>query len=816
MKSLFLFILLFFNTLTFSQIKGKVTDQNGKPLPFVNIYLENGKIGTTSNENGEYFLNLKENNITIIFQSLGYKTILKTIDNPNFPLELNIQLFEENLVLNEVVLTNTDNPANEIIRKAIADKVKNYKKSNAWEADFYSKGMLKVSNVPKKIFGMTIEDTEKVLDSTGKGIVYQSETISKVKFLYPNQIKEHIIASKVAGKNNSFSLNTATEGNFDFYNNFLNFETKIISPIADNAFSFYKYELESSFYDNYKHLINKIKVIPKQDKLPVFEGYIYIVENSWAIYGIDLLLRGYRAQQPFINELKIIQNFNYSDNFWNKNLQTILLKANFLGVKIEGNYSYVYNNYIFTNDFNKNIFNAEKIIFDKNANKKDSIYWNNFRKIPLTEEEVNNYHKKDSIEKILTSAKYLDSIDKKNNKFSISDIIMGYSYQNSTKKINFSYDGLSNLTSINFNSVQGWNMNSGFNFQKKYTEKNALTQIKTNFEYSFPENRMRVSGNYYHLFNTIDYSFLNISGGSKVEQFNAAEPISELINSLSSLFFKDNYMKIYNSEFVSVSYGQELVNGIRLVGNLTFNYRKPLWNTTEYAFLKKDKIYTSNNPLLPNNYTDNFENHYITKLSLLTIFNIKQKYKSYPDKKIIEQDSRYPSFYLHLANIFSSSKKSYQHQTISGLITYNPEFDNKGYSDFYIKGGLFFNAKDISFIDYKHFNGNQTHFSLNKENNSFGLLPYYAYSTNRNFAEIHYNHHFKGFISNKIPLFNTLQWNFVVGFHQLHREKLRPYQEFSIGLENIGWGNFRFLRVDYIRAYQSGFKEDGILFGITF
>lgn len=66
------------------------------------------------------------------------------------------------------------------------------------------------------------------------------------------------------------------------------------------------------------------------------------------------------------------------------------------------------------------------------------------------------------------------------------------------------------------------------------------------------------------------------------------------------------------------------------------------------------------------------------------------------------------------------------------------------------------------------------------------------------------------------PVFNTLQWNFVVGFHQLHRENLRPYQEFSIGLENIGWGNFRFLRVDYIRAYQSGFKEDGILFGITF
>lgn len=63
--------------------------------------------------------------------------------------------------------------------KLLLIKLKIIKKSNAWEADFYSKGMLKVTNVPKKMFGITIEDTEKVLDSTGKGIVYQSETISK-------------------------------------------------------------------------------------------------------------------------------------------------------------------------------------------------------------------------------------------------------------------------------------------------------------------------------------------------------------------------------------------------------------------------------------------------------------------------------------------------------------------------------------------------------------------------------------------------------------------------------------------------------------
>lgn len=61
----------------------------------------------------------------------------------------------------------------------------------------------------------------------------------------------------------------------------------MIWPIGDNAFNYYKYKLEGTFQDENNLMINKIKVIAKRDAEPVFEGYIYIFADSWAIYAID-------------------------------------------------------------------------------------------------------------------------------------------------------------------------------------------------------------------------------------------------------------------------------------------------------------------------------------------------------------------------------------------------------------------------------------------------------------------------------------------------------------------------------------------------
>ena len=68
----------------------------------------------------------------------------------------------------------------------------------------------------------------------------------------------------------------------------------------------------------------------------------------------------------------------------------------------------------------------------------------------------------------------------------------------------------------------------------------------------------------------------------------------------------------------------------------------------------------------------------------------------------------------------------------------------------------------------------------------------------------------------KIPLLNKLNYNLVIGAHTLGAKNNNPYQEFSVGIDNIGFKKFRFLRLDYVRSYQKGFKSDAVVFGLKF
>lgn len=62
-----------------AQIKGVVKDSlTGKPIPFVNIWVQNENIGSTSEENGTFFINTTEKAKKLIFSTLGYeKKIIK-------------------------------------------------------------------------------------------------------------------------------------------------------------------------------------------------------------------------------------------------------------------------------------------------------------------------------------------------------------------------------------------------------------------------------------------------------------------------------------------------------------------------------------------------------------------------------------------------------------------------------------------------------------------------------------------------------------------------------------------------------------------
>lgn len=822
MKNFTVLAFLIFSISNFAQIKGTITDLKGNPLPFVSVFEENTYTSTTSNEQGKYQLNVKEigkNKIT--FQYLGFKTQKQTVASNSKSLILDVKMEEENFELNEVVINSKDNPANAIIKSAIANKKSNSEKTARYTADFYSKGMFKIKDLPKKIMGMKVDIGDEMasnLDSTGTGILYLSETISKISFEKPEKLKEKIIASKVSGNNKGFSYNTATLSTYDFYDNTLEFNINLISPIADNAFNYYKYKLEGTFFDDNNQQIYKIKVTPKRDKEPVFEGYIYIVDDSFAIYAVDLDIKGYRMKNEFTEVMNLKQSFSYNvkNKIWSKNAQTLSFNAGAFGVKFSGKFNYVYSNYEFPASFQKKTFGNEIVAFEADANKKDDAFWNQIRPIPLTIEESNDYIKKDSLQTIRKSQKYTDSVDAKNNKFKIFDVLMGYDYKNTFKKYSFEYKGLLNLSSLSFNTVQGFNLDSGFSFKKWNEETGKNTSISTTFNYGFSDERFRVTGQFSHRFNNTNHATIWASGGTKTAQFNSAEPISNFFNSISSLFFKDNYMKLYNLEFAQINYGQDIANGINLNAKIGYEQRKPLFNTTDYSFFKRDDIYTSNNPLAPNDFiTPAFDQHNLFKTALTARINFGNKYISRPDGRYNIKNEKYPTVFLAFEKAFAASEKKYEFERVGASVQYDLSLNNKGILGMNFRAGKFFNAENISFIDYRHFNGNQTHIGTSDRYlNVFNLMPYYTNSTNDSYFEMHLEHNDMGFVTNKIPLINLLKSTMNLGFHTLAIPDRKPYTEFTVGLDNLGFGKFKIFRVDYVHSYQGGIQQNGVVFGL--
>ena len=277
-------------------------------------------------------------------------------------------------------------------------------------------------------------------------------------------------------------------------------------------------------------------------------------------------------------------------------------------------------------------------------------------------------------------------------------------------------------------------------------------------------------------------------------------------------------MKLYEKNFVTAYFGREVINGVNLNLNLEYSERKPLWNTSDQSVVKSSDVYTSNNPLLPFDYiTPAFEKHNLMKANIAARIKFGQHYWTRPDGKYNIGNDDYPSILLGYEKTFAATDKKYEYDFLSARITQDFSIGNKGELKLNLKAGKFFNGENISFVDYRHFNGNQTHISNGESyTNQFNNLPYYSASTNDSFLEFHAEHNDKGFIMNKIPLLNKLKSQLVLGFHNLAVPDRKPYQEFTVGLDNLGFGKIRIFRVDYIRSYQNGYQGDAVLFGLKF
>lgn len=87
-------------TSVFSQIKGKVVDENNQPIPYVNIWVQNENIGTTSEVDGSFTIGINAEK-NLIFSVLGFEK--KTIKSSDASV---VKLIPTTYLLNEVVVLN--------------------------------------------------------------------------------------------------------------------------------------------------------------------------------------------------------------------------------------------------------------------------------------------------------------------------------------------------------------------------------------------------------------------------------------------------------------------------------------------------------------------------------------------------------------------------------------------------------------------------------------------------------------------------------------------------------------------------------------
>ena len=176
-----------------------------------------------------------------------------------------------------------------------------------------------------------------------------------------------------------------------------------------------------------------------------------------------------------------------------------------------------------------------------------------------------------------------------------------------------------------------------------------------------------------------------------------------------------------------------------------------------------------------------------------------QKYQTRPDRKITYR-SKTPDFWIRYKKGISALGSDVSYDMIEISANDNMNFGLVGTSSWNVAVGGFLNDRSLTFIDFKHFNGNTLFYSRMDGLRQFQLLDFYQYSTQEAYFEGHYEHHFNEFILNKIPLIRKLNWQTVISAHYLKTDAIGDYLEIGLGIEHI----FKFMRIDYFRAFQNG------------
>jgi hypothetical protein len=388
-------------------------------------------------------------------------------------------------------------------------------------------------------------------------------------------------------------------------------------------------------------------------------------------------------------------------------------------------------------------------VIEKDAAEKDTAYWAEIRPIPLSDIEIRSLRVSDSIKVASLKEIKNDTIQgkgkKEKSKFitALSHIGFGHTWSDTTG-LSFTNGGLAEFKNLNFNTVDGFNYGVNFRFSKTWHSKRSIS-VFPEFRWAFSREKLlwRINANY--RINGLKPGLIFLRTGQTSKDIGSGGGINPFINSITSLLMKKNYIRLYESGYLTIGYRGEITNGLTLELSTGYEVRKVLQNTTDFSFIKTAKAYSENIPynsyLLPgSNPLNELQNQrhadFITRIT----YTPKQKYRFSKGNKSPE-GSDWPTFNLtwqHGINEFQGTADEVRHFDMVRFEAHkNTSIGAFGNFRWRLSVGGYLDNRDLTFYDFFHFNPQPLPLLLNDYEDAFMIPGFYTLSTPEFYQELH-------------------------------------------------------------------------------
>jgi hypothetical protein len=783
-------------------LHGRVTDDSSQPLPGASVYIAGLRQGTTTNQNGFYDISLPAGTFSVSYQFLGYAPVTRTITVDTTDIVADVTLSEQIFEIPAVrVSASGKDPAWFIMRKAIGMAPFHLNQIRMYKAEVYIRGGGRIDRLPKIIkrqMKAEVNDNQLV-----EGKYYFSESVNLITFNAPDRYVHEVISSRSNMKLSEEQISPMDYVEASFYQPVL--ADIAISPLAPNAFSHYIFRFLGSTSQG-DYVIDKIEVTPRRKSQQLFAGVIYIVEDLWAIHSLDLTnenmvgrirvrqlyapveegiwmpinhvfevdlsVIGIKAVASYTSAVRYLEvepdsSLSLSAGYLTTPGQTVATEAgNDTQKKIE---TILAKDELTVRDMSRLVRLNEKnaghdedkssleikdkttYIIDEGAFLRDSAYWEEVRPIPLTKEEEATIDYVTNASLALTrrdTTTLTISVDARSGSGSnrpatafLKDIATGRRWQLS-KNTYLGFDGLIHLRSFSFNTIDGFIAGTGINLVTEWGEARRLS-LYPSARYAFGREKLMWTVTANILYDPMRSGNFFIRAGSHSDEFSASG-VNPLINTISSLFFRENWMKLYSSTYVIAGNTIDLANGLNLSLTAMYEHRDPLENTTSFSVFKPERLYSLNvpeNPFVAGEVDEyaplvSFSHSHISFTSALT-YTPRQRYRLSDGMKI-SAGSDYPTFSLSWKHGFNFNDTLSGHfDMIMAEINRTKSYGALNEFRWRIRGGGFINRHNVQLQDMYFFNTQASPVLVNNFEDAFYLKPYYSISSPSFFAEGH-------------------------------------------------------------------------------